>query len=64
MNTEKINTENLKNKPIADQHSSIFVLFSFVILGQQARHMDVPRLGVESELQLPAYTTVTAMLDP
>ena len=23
--------------------------------------MDVPRLGVESELQLPAYTTATAM---
>ena len=26
--------------------------------------MEVPRLGVESELQLPAYTTVTAMWDP
>ena len=26
--------------------------------------MEVPRLGVESELQLPAYTTATAMLDP
>ena len=26
--------------------------------------MDVPRLGVESELQLPAYTTATATLDP
>ena len=26
--------------------------------------MEVPRLGVESELQLPAYTTVTAMRDP
>ena len=25
--------------------------------------MDIPRLGVESELQLPAYTTATAMLD-
>ena len=23
--------------------------------------MEVPRLGVESELQLPAYTTATAM---
>ena len=27
-------------------------------------HMAVPRLGVESELQLPACTTATAMLDP
>ena len=26
--------------------------------------MEVPRLGVESELQLPAYDTATAMRDP
>ena len=26
--------------------------------------MDIPRLGVESELQVPAYTTATAMPDP
>ena len=26
--------------------------------------MEVPRLGVESELQLPAYTTATAIQDP
>ena len=26
--------------------------------------MEVPRLGVELELQLPAYTTATAMRDP
>ena len=26
-------------------------------------HMEVPRLGVELELQLPAYTTATAMRD-
>ena len=26
--------------------------------------MEVPRLGVELELQLPAYTTVTATPDP
>ena len=26
--------------------------------------MEVPRLGIESELQLPAYTTATAMQDP
>ena len=24
-------------------------------------HMEVPRLGVQSELQLPAYTTATAI---
>ena len=26
--------------------------------------MEVPRLGVESELQLPVYTTATATKDP
>ena len=26
--------------------------------------MEVPRLGVELELQLPAYTTATATWDP
>ena len=27
-------------------------------------HMEVPGLGVRSELQLPAYTTATAMHEP
>ena len=36
----------------------------FWFLGPQIRHMEVPRLGVELELQLPAYTTATAMPDP
>ena len=43
---------------------SLFLfLFLFFFLGLHLRHMDVPRLGVESELQLPAYTTATATLD-
>ena len=39
--------------------SSFFFFFS----GPHLRHMEVSRLGVESELQLPAYTTATAMPD-
>ena len=35
-----------------------------VFLGLHQRHMEVPRLGVESELQLPASTTATAMWEP
>ena len=35
----------------------------FLFLGQHLRHMEVPRLGVESELQLPTYATVTATQD-
>ena len=37
----------------------LFYLF-VVFLGPHPRYMEVPRLGVESELQLPAYTTATA----
>ena len=33
-------------------------------LGLYLRHVEVPRLGVESELQLPAHTTATATQDP
>ena len=34
---------------------SFFFFFSFlVLLGLHLRHMEIPRLGVESELQLPA----------
>ena len=35
----------------------IYLFLSFVFLGPHLRHMEVPRLGVESELQLLAYTT-------
>ena len=37
--------------------SNSFLFF----LGPHLRHMEVPGLGVESKLQLPAYTTATAM---
>ena len=40
-----------------------FIYLSFVFLGPLPRHMEDPRLGVESELQPPAYTTATATLD-
>ena len=38
----------------------LFLLVCFCFLALQMRRMDVPRLGVQSELQLPAYTTGTA----
>ena len=40
---------------------TFFVLFCF--LGLHLRHMEVSRLGVESELYLPVYTTATALWD-
>ena len=39
-------------------------VFLFLFLVFRAAPMEVPRLGVESELQLPAYTTATATADP
>ena len=38
-----------------------FVCFCF--LGPHTWHMEVPRLGVQSELQLPAYATASATSD-
>ena len=40
-----------------------FFFFFFVFLGQHPWHMEVPTLGVELEIQLPAYTTATATPD-
>ena len=40
--------------------SLFFFFFFFVFLGPHLLHMEVPRLGVKLELQLPAYTTATA----
>ena len=40
-----------------------FYLF-ICFLGLPLRHMEVLRVGVTSELQLPAYARATATLDP
>ena len=37
-----------------------FFFFSFFFLGPNLQHMEVPRLGVQSELQLPATAKATA----
>ena len=38
--------------------------FLFFFLWPHLWHTEVPRVGVELELQLPAYATATAMTDP
>ena len=40
-----------------------FKFFFLVFLGPNLQHMEVPRLGVDLELQLLAYTTATATWD-
>ena len=41
-----------------------FCLFIFVFLGLYLGRLEVPRLGVRAELQLPAYPTATAPQHP
>ena len=44
--------------------SGVSFLYLFIFfLGLHPWHMEVPRLGLQSELQLPAYTAATASLD-
>ena len=43
---------------------SFFFFFFLSFLGPHPQHTEVPRLGVESNLYLLAYTTATAMPDP
>ena len=38
--------------------------FSFVLLEPHLGHVEVPKLGVQLELQPPAYTPATATQDP
>ena len=48
---------------ISNIFSLFFFFLAFLLGGAYSQHMEVPRLGVESELQLMAYTTATAMPD-
>ena len=41
-----------------------FFFFFFCFLGPHLQHVEVPRLEIKSELQLPAMATATAMWDP
>ena len=42
----------------------IYLFIYFCFLGPHPQHIEVPRLGVELELQLPAYTPTTAAWGP
>ena len=44
--------------PVALRATESFFFFFF--LGPHQQHMETPRLGVESELQLPTYATAAA----
>ena len=48
------------NPPRAFNRCFRFAAFFFCILGPHLWHMEDPRLGIKSELQLPTYITATA----
>ena len=48
---------------IQDEFACFSFLFLFFFFWPHLQHMEVPRLGVELELQPPAYTTGTATQD-
>ena len=52
--------------PIHSLVSFLFFLFFlfFIFLGPHLRHMEFPRLGVELERQLPAYTAAMGTQNP
>ena len=52
--------KNFKNTVSIVFHNFFF----FTFLGPHPQHVEVPRLGLELELQLPACTTATALQDP
>ena len=41
-----------------------FIFYLLYFLVPYLQHMEVPWLGIQSELQLPAYATATAVQDP
>ena len=41
-----------------------FLFFLLLLFTAAPAHMEAPRLGVQSELQLPAYTTAMVLPDP
>ena len=46
------------------KHTFQVFFFFFFFLGPHLQHMDIPGLGVELELHLQAYSTVTVKQDP
>ena len=63
LRSKNLNLQQERTRKICSKHwSKGSFLFFFFFLGPHLEHMEVPRLGVELELQLPAAATAT--LDP
>ena len=55
---------DLKHRRFIYFYLFYFIFLSFALSGPHPWHMEVPRLGIQSELQSPAYTRAAAMPDP
>ena len=56
--------QTVRRKIYVCMYACMYLFIIFCFLGLQVWHMEVPRLGVKSKLQLQAYTTATAPRDP
>ena len=54
--------KSMQKKSLMQKMPKFF--FSFFFLGPHLWHMEVPKLGIKSEPQLPAYVTAVATPDP
>ena len=52
-----------KSSFLCRRNLAVFLKFIYCFLGPHSRHMEVPKLGVKSELEPLAHTTATAMWD-
>ena len=63
MQSNKAQGNALIQSSIPHMFFLIIFFFFFVFLGPHPRHMEIPRLVVESKLKLLAYTTAAVMPD-
>ena len=64
---EKVSSSSFQTagvEPLLRHRLLLLSFFFFFFLGRHLLQMEVPRLGVQSELQLLGYTTATATQDP
>ena len=59
----QILTNNARELQVLKNVAKSSFVVAVVFLGLNLQHMEVPRLGVKFELQVPAYTTVMATPD-
>ena len=59
-----LKSKKKKKKKQTNKQRLVLLFLLFAFLGPHLQRMEVPWLGVQSELQLPACTAATATPDP